>query len=121
MVPDWKKCCGAIGIGGGWSDGWPVKCTNDKNHIGPHSDYRFPELCWLGDVMFSASPIRLLLLARIEEIRSTSGSDRFGTKNRNGNFRSGVYWDKNFDFSVLNNEKLLSEFERVVAKSYQQR
>lgn len=48
---DWLTLCGAIGVGGGWSNGWPLRCTLPKEECkGTHADARYPFVSWNGDL-----------------------------------------------------------------------
>jgi hypothetical protein len=69
--------------------------------------------------------IRDRILARIEEIKKTIGSDLFGdrfeTGKKKGKIKNGGIWYKDQDFSILSEGELLETFERIVARAYQQR
>jgi hypothetical protein len=65
------------------------------------------------------------ILARIEEIKRTIGSDLFGDRfvsgKKTGKIKDNNPWAIDEDFSALSDGELLETFERIIARAYRQR
>lgn len=64
--------------------------------------------------------MRELILQRIQEIRTTIGSDLFVKCGRKRKVPPGR-WRDDFDFTKLTEAELVAAFERLVWRAYRQR